>query len=275
MKPKLLFVYEHKHPEWLVADGLWSALGVLEKDFEIKRYNIGLEKALGPITLLNPDKHNFILGWGAFGSAVDGFIKRSKSVTGIPSGLCIAGNATPTEGAEKYDVLFYETDWINNNYLPSHPNKVKAFGINTDIFSKPTIATPIVWDYIGVGAFASWKRWEKMVDKKGIRLVVGEVQEGNLEESMDIITHLVINGVMVSPQVSPFDLVNYYSYARTLYMPSDIYGGGERTVLEARSCGLNVEIEPDNEKLKELLTCEIPSHIEYAEILKTNILKLI
>lgn len=266
-KPKLLFVFEHKHPEWLVADGLWLALDVLEQDFEITRWNA--TQATLPDT--NVD---FILGWGAFGSEVDKFLQRSVLKKG-KKGLCVAGNATPVDGFMHYNVLFYETDWIDYNYLPGHPNKIKAFGINTDIWSKPTIATPIVWDYIGVGAFASWKRWEKMTEKKGTKLVCGEYQDDNEEESLGIIRNLVRNGVMVSPQVSPFDLVNFYSYARTLFAPADIYGGCERSVLEARACGLNVEIADDNPKLKELLTCDIPSHLEYAEILKTNILKLL
>jgi len=268
-KPKLLFVFEHKHPEWLVADGLWSALDVLENDFEIAKYNLSDKDVIFEWDI----GQSFILGWGAFGSKVDEYIRKN---TGYKTGLCVAGNATQVRGAEKYDVLFYETDWIDKLYLPVHPNKVKAFGVNTDIWSKPEIATPIVWDYIGVGAFASWKRWEKMTEKKGTKLVVGEYQEGNEEESLGMIRNLVRNGVMVAPQASPFDLMNYYSYSRTLYIPANLFGGGERAILEAKAMGLNIEIENDNPKLKELADLPVvPSHIDYAEILKTNILKLL
>ena len=90
-----------------------------------------------------------------------------------------------------------------------------------------------------------------MAGKQGNKLVVGEYQLNNEQESLNIVRHLVSNGVMVSGMINPYDLANLYHYSRTLYMPSDIYGGGERAVLEARSCGLQVEIEQDNDKLKE------------------------
>lgn len=149
-------------------------------------------------------------------------------------------------------------------------------GTNTDIFSPPGIPVPIVWDYIGVGAFASWKRWEKFADKQGRRLVVGEYQTQDMtssEESLYIANSLLRVGVMVSPMVNPYDLANLYSWSRTLYIPADLNGGGERAILEARSVGLNVEIEDDNEKLLEVVNWNpIPDHFWYAKQLKDGIL---
>lgn len=264
-KPRLLFVYDHPRPEfWL--DGLWAALNVLEEDFEIERFN--LHKG-GMVTY--GASNRFVLGWGAFGSSVDKYVQSFDKLT--KRGLCIAGNATDNVGAGFYDVLFYETNWIKDNYLPHHSNARLAFGVNTDLFTEATIATPVVWDYIGVGALANWKRWEKMAQKKGNRLVIGEYQDKNESESLNIARDLIRGGVMVSNQVSPYDLINYYHWSRTLYMPSDIYGGGERAVLEARACGLNVEIEDDNPKLRELVELEtVPSHFDYAKQLKEGIL---
>lgn len=276
MKPKVLFVFDHPHPEWLM-DGLSAALDVLEEDFELSKWNMFDKESPDNVVFQQTafQEYDFYLGWGAFGSKVD------IQLQGMPSkkrGLCIAGNATPREGANNYSVLFYETSWIKDNYLPMHPNMVKAFGVNTNIYAPVHIPTPIVWDYIGVGAFAAWKRWEKMIEKakQGHKcLVVGEYQKGNEQESLGIIRELVANGVMVSPQVHPLDLANLYSWSRTLYMPSDIYGGGERSVLEALSCGLTVEIEKDNPKLQELLDAKIPTHVEYAEALKKGIMSVI
>lgn len=269
-KPKLLFVYDHPHPDrWM--DGLSAALDVLEEDFEIERYNLQTYTT----GTMDFNDYDFVLGWGAFGSRVDKIIQSrptSGNARNVICGLCIAGNATPTDGADKYDVLFYETDWVNQFYLPDHPNVRKAFGINSDLFCKPTIPMPIVWDYIGVGSFATWKRWEKMADKPGCKLVVGEYQLNNEPESLGIVRHLVANDVMVSNQVHPLDLVNLYYWSRKLYIPADVYGGGERALLEARACGLQVEIEEDNPKLKELLTIDIPDHHIYAEQLKTGIM---
>jgi hypothetical protein len=60
-----------------------------------------------------------------------------------------------------------------------------------------------------------------------------------------------------------------YQNSKNVYIPANINGGGERAVLEARSCGCNVEVENDNPKLKELVYSKIPSHIDYAD----NLLK--
>ena len=114
-----------------------------------------------------------------------------------------------------------------------------------------------------------------MKDKKGNRLVVGEYQKDNPDESGAITKHLLSYGVMVSNMVNPYDLANFYHWSRTLYMPSTVMGGGERSVLEARSCGLKVEIEDDNPKLKELLTSPIWDEKYYAQKLKEGILSVL
>jgi len=273
-KPKLLFVFDHPNPNWWM-DGLSAALNVLENDFDIKKMNLATvaripELGPGEHTLPNPLEYDFILGWGAFGSSVDKWIQANEKR--VKSGLCIAGNATPPDGANSYDVLFYETKWYRSQ-ISWHPHIVHAFGVNTDLYSPPTIPTPVVWDYIGVGAFASWKRWDKMADKPGCQLVVGEYQLNNESESLGIVRHLVRSGVMVSGQVSPLDLVNLYYWSRKLYMPADINGGGERAILEAKACGLPVEIEGDNPKLQELVDLDtVPNHLYYAAQLKRGIM---
>lgn len=264
-KPKVLFVFDHKYEDnW--KDGLWAALEVLGEEFEITKTNIAFYY---PSEVEIHSHYDFILGWGGFNSGVDQLLQ--KHYWHGKYGLCIAGNAFPPTGGLSYDVLFYETAWYRPE-ISFHPNIHQAFGTNTDLYCPIDIPTPVVWDYLGVGAFASWKRWEKMVQKTGRRLVVGEYQSDNERESATIALGLLQSGVMVSPMVNPFDLVNLYHWSRTLYMPADINGGGERAILEARSCGLRVEIEDDNPKLQELLTCDIPSHHDYASALRKGIL---
>ncbi len=160
----------------------------------------------------------------------------------------------------------------NNN----HPNAVRAFGVNTDIYFPSPMPTPIVWDYISVGAFANWKRQVRMIDKPGTKLVIGEYQDDNEEESIAIVRDLVSNGVMVSNMINPFELAQLYSYSRTLYQPADLIGGGERSILEARACGLSIEIDKDNPKLQELVDMEdIPDHKTYAAQLKKGIMSVL
>lgn len=274
-KPKLLFVYDMRDTsKWM--DGLWAALNLLEVDFEISKYN--LAKNLPPKEPDGPpfpdsDWHvDFTLGWGGFGSQVDNWLQHHP----YKRALCIGGNTNPSQGMENYNVLFYETKWVRDFLsLHLHSNIIHAFGVNTDIYNEIDISVPIVWDYIGVGSLAAWKRWSKMSDKRGNKLVIGEYQLGNEPESLGIAQDLLKAGVMVSNMVSPFDLANFYHWSRTLYMPSDIYGGGERAVLEARACGLNVEIEDDNPKLKELLESPIYDHHYYAEQLKKGIMSVL
>ena len=262
---KILFVYDHKNPKhWM--DGLWAALNLLEKDFEIQKVNLQDTKEKGHIKPNKPP-FDFVLGWGAFGSEVDLYM---AWVDEQPKGLCIAGNVNPPKGANKYNILFYETKWYRSQ-IDFHDNIWQAFGVNTDLFNTIDISTPVVWDYIGVGALANWKRWDRMTKKQGNRLVVGEYQKENEEESLAIAQNLLREGVMVSDSVHPFDLVNFYHWSRTLYIPADVTGGGERAILEARSCGLEVEIEDDNDKLRELLDCDIPSHHDYYKQLKKGI----
>lgn len=269
-KPKLLFVFDHKYPDrWM--DGLWAALNLLEDDFEIDRFNLQVSD-----TNDYPNEHDFVLGWGAFGSRVDQALQPVRS---IKKGLCIAGNAMPPTGADNYDVLFYETKWYRPQ-INFHKNIVHAFGINSDIYNSEPVsnlvnmsfATPVVWDYIGVGSLSAWKRWDKILGKNGLKLVVGEYQVGNETESLSIAQNLVKNGCMVSNMVNPVDLANLYRWSRVCYIPADINGGGERAVLEARACGLKVEVEFDNPKLLELLTCPIYDEKYYAAQLKKGVL---
>lgn len=240
-------------------DGLWAALNLLEEDFEITRKNLQ-EESEYPL----PD---FVLGWGGFDSPVDNYIK--DGFNNIKKGLCIGGNAFPYH--EGYDILFYETEWAKE-YLKLPKNSIHAFGINSDIYNQPNLPFPIIWDYLGVGSFSYWKRWEKMKEKKGNRLVIGEYQKNNEQESSRIALDLVRNGVMVSDMTNPFDLSNFYHWTRTVYIPAEVNGGGERAVLEGRACGLSVLVEEDNPKLKELLTSPIWDEKYYAKKLREGIL---
>lgn len=253
---KVLFVYDHSYPH-MWKDGLRAALGLLEKHFNITYWN------LAEATIIQELDFDFILGWGAFNSSVD---KQLQKLEG-KKGLCIAGNYFNIKG-QQYDVLFHETNWYKP-HIETHPNIVHAFGVNTDIF-KP-MELPKLYDVLSVGAFALWKRQPKISEKKGYRMVVGEVQKKNMSESMEIINYLISIGVSVSDMVDPEKLAIMYNMSKMVYIPAHIIGGGERAVLEARACEIPVEIEDDNEKLKELLDCDLYDHHYYANQLKKGI----
>lgn len=262
---KILFVYYHKNPEYW-KDGLWWSINELGKKEQVVWLNLAYE-----YDGVNLDNFDFILGWGAFGSPADLFMQK---VQGKKKGLCLAGSATPVPVyADNYDIIFYETDWIKNNYLKDVKTRlVKAFGVNTEIFN--SFSSDVIWDYLSVGSFSYWKHHDLMKDKIGTKLCIGEVQKDNLSESMDIITDLVTNDIAVSGMVEPEKLNLIYNLSKTVYIPADINGGGERAVLEARACGCNVEIE-DNPKLKELLECDLPSEKVYFNSLYSAICELL
>ena len=283
-KPKVLFIYEHED-ESLWKDGLWAALELLKNEFDIYKHNLKTSSGELPI---HPDTADFILGWGAFGSPADKEIQSRAKVQRehyqrpYKTGLCIAGNAMHPGGLDNYDVLFYETEWYKPQ-IEVHPNLVHAFGVNTDIFHyvgeiiKGTDAyvapqDNYLWDYLTVGAFATWKRQSKICFKPGSKMAVGQIQKNNMRESIEIVGQLILGGCGVSDMVPPEKLANFYRASKTVYIPADINGGGERAVLEARACGVNVEVEPDNAKLQELVNSPVWDHYYYAEQLKKGIL---
>ena len=269
IKPKILFVYESNHPI-VVKDGLWTALDVLESTFEIERINIADDPKL------DIPGFDFVLGWGGFCSKVDDLLQNYKNNrVGFKIGLCLAGNVYP-HGIQEYDLVFYETKWVRDfvglKYMDCE--LIQAFGYNDLVYKDLGITVKDI-DYLGVGAFARWKRWEKFLDKKGSRRVIGEFQQGNPVESQEIWDLLEKDGVLCKDMVKPELLNLEYNRAKTVYIPADIYGGGERAILEARACGCKIEIEPDNPKLKEVMNMPLWTQVDYAKKLKEAICELL
>lgn len=252
-------------------DGLRAALEKInrKRDFEVTFCNIFKQDITGDF--------DFILGWGGFNSPVDRVLKDFK--TDVPKGLCIGGNAFPPRQDDTYDVLFYETNWYASQ-LEWHPNARRAFGINDNIFGKfecPGCGSnflnddELLYDYISVGSFSNWKRHEKIIQKPGNKLVIGQIQQDNPVESMKIIARLLAGEVAVSPMVDPEKLAIIYNLTKTVFVPADLIGGGERAVWEALSCGCRVEVEEDNPKLKSLLKEEPTNQEWYASALIAGI----
>jgi hypothetical protein len=250
---KVLFVSDYKFE---LNDGINKAVKILGFD----RYNIGDE-------ISNFEEYDFLLGHGAFNSKVDILLRSLPN----KKGLCIAGNVFP-QYTNCYDVLFYETEWVKN-FLNLKGNLVHAFGTNTELYNTNNITLNRYkcFDYISVGSLAKWKRHELLKNKKGVKMVIGEIQRDNYAESFEIANYLMKQGVGVLPQVDDTRLATIYHSSRNVYVPADIYGGGERAVLEARACGINVEVGEDNPKLKELLTSPIWDENYYANQLKKGI----
>lgn len=267
MKKKIVFLYILK-PNTPWKDGLWAALNVLEQDYDVVRVNMyGKSQGMDEEDLDRAANADVFLGWGSFNSLPLQYLVVVKSARGktVKTGLCVGSTLPGPNALEYLDVIFYETEWHGKQI--DFPNKYHAFGINTDIFYSQTSCT--LWDYIGVGAFADWKRWHLMLEKKGRRLIVGNYQDS--QESDQIVQKLLHGGIMLSDQVEPEQLAELYRASEVCYLPSELHGGGERSLLEARACEAQVEIENDNPKLKELLDGPLYDHHYYYQQLKKGI----
>jgi len=263
-KPKLVFVHE-ADDNW--RDGLHAAVKLLENDFDVGWVNLAKGQPV-------PESAERLLAWGAFGSNAERACHQVKAGQKL---LQVGGVAMP--GNNAWDVVFAETDWHLQRLrtqITGPTRLLRAFGVNTDIyrplFDAEGEELSKVYDWITVGALASWKRLERIARLSGSKLAVVQTQPNNRAESDPILAALLAGGVQVSSFVEPEKLAQLYNMSKACFIPADINGGGERAVLEARACGLPVQIESDNPKLAELRDGPVLDHHAFAASLKAGIL---
>lgn len=253
---KISFVYSVDDATW--NDGLKRAIDVLGEKHTVKKHNGRYKNYFADV----------VLCWGAFGSW------QEQLVSELPykKAICIAGGPLNHPNIHKYDVVFVETKWHQEELKKLGVNSVIAFGTNSDLFTDMgLVERPI--DYLSVGAFAKWKRHELFLEKEGRKVAVGYMQPDGIESECYEMC-LKDKGTLALPQISPDSLVWLYNQAKTVSITSTLMGGGERTVLEALSCGCDVEVEPDNRKLVQLLqSCKVkvPTYIDYANVLSREL----
>lgn len=250
-----------KFNSWV--DGFTSAIKLLEIELNnsitlINVYN-------NPTIDFTP--YNVIIFKESFHGGI--YTKYNKYLDGKLKCLCISSsNIIPSQNQlNSYDVLFYETYWYYKYAkLSRHPLSFHAFGVDTNIMRH--ILTEKKYDVIFVGTITDYKRPLKILDIEGdgdTKICIG------LNENPSIVNELENYGVEVKDFIPYSELSSYYNKSKLCYLPCTLHGGGERAVLEARSCGVPVKIESDNPKLKELLTSPIYSSMYYAEQLSYGI----
>jgi hypothetical protein len=208
--------------------------------------------------------------------------------------LCFGGGPTYTPNIHNFDLIFGESAIDIKDFKRFGKKTLQAFGTNTKLF-RPMPEQPKVFAYIYPAAFAKWKHHEKFAgfiknreekiketmiigedeDLKLPCLAVGYMQPDGWEKECYEICQKY--GISVIPQVT-YDVMPYLiNAAETVYVGADINGGCQRTILEAKACGIPVEIDSDSPKLLELksLTREDIlrnwSEESYAERLKIGI----
>ena len=170
----------------------------------------------------------------------------------------------PLSILNRFDLIFYETLYTyERSYLDQHKNCFRAFGINTDIFKNINLEKK--FDYILVGSINDYlKRFTLMtqsVDKESKILMIGDIYT---EEDSRKIDNLLDEGynIEIKNRCSLRELSYYYNMSKCVLLTQPEYGGGERCLLEAKYCGLDIEIL-DNIKLSELNEEKIVFDIDY------------
>ena len=150
------------------------------------------------------------------------------------------------------------------------------------------------YDWLVMGLASEHKRLGRLVDKGGRRLAVtarayylrsGGVRPSagqNLdaaaaarENSAETVRALLDDGVEVREFVPPDALPALLASARALLVPDAVWlGGGERAVLEARACGLAVEVAADNPRLASLAAGPVWNILYYAGQLEAGLLRV-
>ena len=188
--------------------------------------------------------------------------KELQGIT-VPLILAVAGVGPPPIKTEPkrflfYKALLYEVEWYYPR-IEKHPVVIHAFGIN-DAFLKPIQHAPKIYDYIFIGALGKYKRVQELMSKKGRRLALGGAVD------VEVVQQMKDDGIEVIPAVPYATLPAYLSMSKILFAPMPVDGGGERSVLEARACGVDVEFSElgDNPKLLELATSPVWNHEYYA-----------
>jgi hypothetical protein len=253
-------------PFW--KDGFRAALDVLAYDYHwnVYIYNIQDSPKL-------PVNHDFYLFWGSLNA------KQHQIRNFAKQGLVFGGGVTYSSNLHNFDIIFAESRVDYLDFKRYGIKTVQAFGTNTNIF-KPMDKVKI-FDYLYPAAFAKWKRHDKFVDfvkrqyGSKIALAIGYVQPGGWEKECHEICEQ--NGILTLPWVPAETLAHIYNASKNVVITADPDGGCQRTVLEAKSCGINVIIESSSLKLKELSKLKREdvvtkwSHITYAKKLADGI----
>lgn len=242
----------NKFKNW--HDGFTEAIKKLKQDYDTSI--IYFEESNSAKLIDSINQLDFLIVKSGWRSAMDYFLRNHREEIRPYLGLMIsASNHGPSKAEQAfYDVVWYETEWYRNKSV-RHPNAFHGFGIDTEVM-RPNDKIGKAYDIITVGAPRKYKRFEKLLLKKGKRILVGDLKNKDAH-SDQLIGQLEQNGVVIEDFQNYEALSKKYQASKLCYIPCELHGGGERALLEARACGLEVEIEPDNPKLKELLSSPI------------------
>lgn len=232
-------------PFW--NDGLREALRVMNNFYveTIHIFNIPDKKPV-------PEDFDFYLFWGGI---ID---PRFEKKIFKKQGLLFGGGSTFSANIANFDIIFAESSVDLQDFLQQGAKAKQAFGTNTKIFNdKKLFIKPI--NLLYPAAFAKWKRHDKFVRyvqknldiNYDLALAIGYKQPNGWEKECYEICEKQQN-IIVSDWVPVDHLANLYNLSQSCYVSADRNGGCQRTILEAKACGLPVIVDSDSPKLLEL-----------------------
>lgn len=247
-------------------DGFTKGIDYLERRFEISRINLDLHKP----DRRELDTFDFIIAKSNWNWIVDKYLRNYKRLK-AKRGIVISGSIPLPTKAEMlfYDVLYYQTKWYRT-FISEHPFVVHSYGIDNSIM-KPIPSTVKDIDYLSIGMIVGYKRFEKLAGLSGKRVVVGALEESD----PGIIETLKKSGVDILPYKNYDDLCVLINRSKVVYLPCEVHGGGERALMEAMACNVEVEIMDDNPKLQELLYSPNYSQSYYSNQIEYGVCKVL
>ena len=226
-------------------DGVRAAMEELERRGHTVRWHLGTD------VKIKPDS-DFILNWdnstSEFIPEMNKYPQRKGLILTTELGLNL-------DGLKNYDVIFAESEYVADMIKPHGIRVIKAFGTDTDYFH-------YMWDDLPDGTsisrtykafypstFSPWKRQNLFADIYGDKgLCLGTIQP----DGWDILKYTVDKGTNVYIGYLPVDKVReFYSDSEKVHITG--YEGSGRTVIEALSMGLPVEVSLDNHKCQSYL----------------------
>jgi len=243
MKIKVDFVWfgiTGRYGIW--KDGLWAAMQILEKEFDVEYKE--------PTADIRPDA--VVLLWEApctINHPENGIWY--KRICDLPNkkALLFAGGPLKQEWMWQFDHVFVESAINAEECDVQGVKHSTAFGINSDIFKPMEVEK--IYDVAVFGTCASWKR-QGMIGKaiKNKMVVAGRGQESDPQPFIDCTE----SGCKMFNELQPHKLNELLAQSHCIVNGADFWGGGQRVTLEAMSAGIPVICMSDS-----------PKNIEYVE----------
>ena len=278
-KPIIIIFYliplsSNKVNNWV--DGFTSAIELLKDRFKFIYHNINES----PIPANDDFYKNIDLIFikANWNSRLEIEARQYLKLIQTPKALIISGSKLPKSDiiANFYDLLYYETDWYKK-FIDFHPNIIHAFGIDrSKMQANPSVQKMI--DVLSIGSFKHYKRLHLLIFKRGKKLFIGEKPKKlNKKNLQDYFFYFLLKLFRIETKdfMDYQELSNFINQSKKVYISASLNGGGERVILEARSCHVPVEVEDDNPKLGSLLESPIYDHHYYAMQIEKGIKTLL